>query len=389
MKNLSKIVFLISHIPNPRILKRVKILEEDFDITLIYWDRGQPVKEEFEINPINTVIRINISAPLGKPMKRIIPLMKFIFDALRQLKYEKPNIIHVANIDMLFIAVLYKKNIDKNIRIIYEVADLPKYSFYTDVNSVKALISKILQTLEKKLTSNISKLILTSPYFWDEYYSKFVSKDKYLFIPNAPFKSLFDKYKGKRVSGDFTIGFIGSVRYIKQLKMLIDAVDEINEEYNKNIKVFIAGSGPGYEEIIEYSINKTFVEIYGPYNYEKEIISLYEKVDCVYSVYDTKLHNVRIALPNRLYESIVCSIPIIGAKGTVLAKFIEDNKIGFTVDAYDKEELKRELINIVNNKGLINLYKDNCDRIKYNFYYENNSEKLLYEYKKIIQINGN
>lgn len=386
---MSKIVFLISHIPNPRILKRVKILEEDFDITLIYWDRGQPVKEEFEINPINTVIRINISAPLGKPMKRIIPLMKFIFDALRQLKYEKPNIIHVANIDMLFIAVLYKKNIDKNIRIIYEVADLPKYSFYTDVNSVKALISKILQTLEKKLTSNISKLILTSPYFWDEYYSKFVSKDKYLFIPNAPFKSLFDKYKGKRVSGDFTIGFIGSVRYIKQLKMLIDAVDEINEEYNKNIKVFIAGSGPGYEEIIEYSINKTFVEIYGPYNYEKEIISLYEKVDCVYSVYDTKLHNVRIALPNRLYESIVCSIPIIGAKGTVLAKFIEDNKIGFTVDAYDKEELKRELINIVNNKGLINLYKDNCDRIKYNFYYENNSEKLLYEYKKIIQINGN
>ena len=51
MKRLKKVAILISHIPNPRILK-IKALENDFKITLIYWDRGQLIKESFEINQI-------------------------------------------------------------------------------------------------------------------------------------------------------------------------------------------------------------------------------------------------------------------------------------------------------------------------------------------------
>lgn len=210
---------------------------------------------------------------------------------------------------------------------------------------------------------------------------RIADKDKYLFIPNAPSKRVFNKYE-KRYHDSFTIGFIGSVRYVAQLKMLIDAVNELNED----IKIFIAGSGPGHKEVLNYSRDKDFVEIYGPYNYEKEIVSLYEKVDCVYSVYDTKLHNVRIALPNRLYESIVCSIPIIGAKGTMLGKFIEKNQIGTTVDSDDKEELKNVLLKLINSNELIALYQKNCNRIKSNYYYEKNSEKLLGEYKKLIRV---
>ena len=35
---------ILSHIPDLRILKRVKSLENDFEIVLIYWDRGQPIR---------------------------------------------------------------------------------------------------------------------------------------------------------------------------------------------------------------------------------------------------------------------------------------------------------------------------------------------------------
>lgn len=376
---MKKIVILISHIPNPRILKRIKTLENNFKITLIYWDRGLANKETFEINSKHKVQKIEVKAPLGNPVKRIIPLIKYMFKAIGVLKCEKPNIIHAGNLDMLFIASLYKKIFNRNVKIVYEVGDLPKYTFVKKVKSLKDIVSKVIHRLEVRLTSNISIIILTSPYFWDEYYSKFIDNDKYLFIPNAPYKSLFDKYK-KQHNDIFTIGFIGSVRYVKQLKMLIDAVDELNID----IKVFIAGGGPGYEEIVKYSKNKTFVEIYGPYNYEKEIVSLYEKIDCVYSVYDTDIQNVRIALPNRLYEAIVCSIPIIGAKGTVLGKFIEENQIGFTVNSSDKEELKEVLLTLANSKELVDLFVKNFDKIKDSYYYENNSERLLKEYIKII-----
>lgn len=375
---MKKVAMIIARIPNPRTLKRIKVLEDNFSISLLYWDRDLKVKETFEINEKNEVAQILVKAPQGRPLARIIPLTRFFYFCINELKSISPDIIHAENLDMLLIAYIYKKIYNHNTKIVYEVADLPKYSFYRKINSVKALISIGLQYLEKKLIKSISKLILTSPYFWDKYFSKFVGEDKYLFIPNAPYKELFSKYT-KKSHENFTIGFIGSVRYVEQLKMLIDAIDELD----KGIKLFVAGSGPGYKEILDYSKDKTFVEIYGPYNYEKEVVELYERVDCIYSVYDTKLHNVRIALPNRLYESIVCEIPIIGAKGTVLGKFIEDNKIGFTVNSNDKEELKNKLLSLIESEKKLNYYQENCKEIKKDYYYENNSKKLLIEYKKI------
>ncbi len=375
---MKKISILISHIPNPRILKRIKTLEDDFDITLIYWDRGQEVKETFEINSKNKTVKIAIDAPHGNPIKRIVPLLKYIGKAIKVLKDGRPDIIHAANLDMLLIARIYKAFYNKDIKIVYEVADLPRYSFAKKINSFKSLVSKLLQGIERRLISKISRLILTSPYFWDEYFSKFVDEDKYLFVPNAPYKSLFEKYSEAQ-HDKLTIAFIGSVRYTDQLKILIDSVGELK----KGIRVFIAGSGPGYQEILEYSKDKDFVEIYGPYNYEKEIVSLYEKVDIMYSVYDSNLENVKIALPNRLYESIVCEKPIIASRGTELGKFIEREKIGFTVDSNGNEELKEKILYLINSKETLNLYKNNCKNIKEDYYYENVGELLIKNYKNL------
>lgn len=375
---MKKVLILISHIPIPRTLKRVSLLEEDFKVTLVYWDRGQKNQESFEINKKNKVEKISVKAPHGNPIKRIIPLLKFMTRGLNIIKKEKPDIIHAGNLDMLLFANLYKKLINKETKIVYEVADLPKYSFTKKVNSFKSFIYRSLQKLEKKLTKNISKLILTSPYFWEEYFSEFIKEDKYIFMPNTPSKKVFKNFK-KEKHDPLVIGFIGSIRYSNQIKMLIDAVEEVNN----NIKVFIAGSGPESDEIARYSENKDFVFIYGPYNYKKEIKSLYEKVDFVYSVYDTRLKNVRIALPNRLYEAIVCDLPIIGAKETVLGNFIEDKNIGITVYHDKKEDLISELKILLRNKEKLNTYKENIKSIKDDYYYENTSERLLKEYKKM------
>lgn len=380
MKRLKKVAILISHIPNPRILKRIKALENDFKITLIYWDRGQLIKESFEINQIHTVFKIYIRSPLGEPIRRIIPLIKYMIKAIKVLRCDKPDIIHAGNLDMLFISALYKMVFDKKIHIVYEVGDLPKYAFVKKTRSLKSILAKLMQYIEKKLTSKISKIILTSPYFWEEYFSKFIDEDKYMFIPNAPSRKIFNRYQ-KRKHNNFTIGFIGSVRYVEQLKMLIDSVDELGNDF----KVFIAGGGPGYEDIVEYSQGKNFVEIYGPYNYEKEIVNLYERVDCVYSVYDTKLKNVKIALPNRLYEAICCEIPIIAAKGTILGKFIEKEEIGLTVNDTNKGELKKVLLQLKESSELIKFFQNNCKKIKANYYDENNSANLLYEYKMLLK----
>lgn len=368
---------IIPRIPNPRTLKRIKVLEKHVNVILIYWDRDLPVKEEFDINPINVVHGIKVKAPEGKPLKRILPLLVFWKVVYKQLRIQGPLILHVENLDMLILACLYKKFSNKQVKIIYEVADLPKYSFRVS-GRFKNIVFSCFRKFEQKIISSISNIILTSPYFWEVYYSDFVDESKYLFLPNAPSKKLFASYE-KQKNEIFTIGFIGSVRYVKQLKMLIDAVGEMD----KNIKVFIAGSGPGYQVIAEYIKDKPWVEMHGPYNYEQEIVSLYEKVDCVYSVYDTELENVKVALPNRLYEAIVCELPIIAAKGTALGKFIEEKEIGATVGANDKEGLKSILTKWVSDENLIQQYSFSCKLIKEDYYYENNSDKLLELYRNL------
>lgn len=376
---MKKIVFLLSHIPNPRMLKRISALEKDFLITLVYWDRNNKNSESFEINSIIDVKKITINAPQGNPIKKIFPLVKFFYKSLLFLRMEKPDIIHTGNIDMLMITSFYRIFFKKEVKIIYEVADLPEYTFAKKCDSIKNCVFLIIQNIEKKMTRNISKIILTSPYFWKKYYSKFIESEKYLFIPNSPSKKLFGKYN-KNENDVFTIGFIGSVRYLDQIKMLIEVVSELEE----NIDILVAGGGPGYNNLKKYTAGMSNVEMYGPYNYEKEILNLYQRIDLTYSVYDANLKNVRIALPNRLYESLVCQIPIVSASDTALGEFITLNEIGFTTRHDSKEELSDKLALLINDKKIIETYKNNCSKIKDQYYLEQNNQKLLKQYKLLV-----
>ena len=88
-------------------------------------------------------------------------------------------------------------------------------------------------------------------------------------------------------------------------------------------------------------------------------------------------------MPNRLYEAIVCELPIIAAKGTALGKFIEEKEIGATVGANDKEGLKSILTKWVSDENLIQQYSFSCKLIKEDYYYENNSDKLLELYRNL------
>ena len=114
-------------------------------------------------------------------------------------------------------------------------------------------------------------MIVTSLKFFDVYYYRLIKSEKVIFIPNAPDIAVFEKYK-KKNSGNFTIGFIGGIRYLNQMKMLVDAakVTECN--------VLFAGAGgttSDYEEITKYCEGKEWVQFTGKYNYDSDIAGLY------------------------------------------------------------------------------------------------------------------
>lgn len=149
------------------------------------------------------------------------------------------------------------------------------------------------------------------------------------------------------MGGTFTIGFIGGIRYINQMKMLVDVAGELG------CNVLFAGAGGtsgDYEEIKKYCAGKDYVLFTGKYDYEKEIAQLYGRVDCVYAVYDADNPNVRIALPNKLYESIVCELPIVVAKDTYLSELVQKWGVGVAVSHNNKGELKDKFERLMNDK---------------------------------------
>lgn len=196
-------------------------------------------------------------------------------------------------------------------------------------------------------------LIITSWKFYETYYQQWIGKEKVVLLPNMPQREDFLRYR-KKEAGEFTVGFIGSIRYKEQLKMLIRAAKKAG------VRVFFAGAATDGEIETLCKENDGYCEYYGPFNYTQKIAELYGKLDCVYSVYDADMANVRIALPNKLYESIWCCLPILVAQNTYLAELVEEWGVGVAVGHRDEEGLCHILQRLKNDKNYYSSLCRNC-----------------------------
>lgn len=343
------IVFLLSHIPDPRFNKRIQELAKIADIHVVCARRTNmdifPLREyegvQYHIKDMN----IPGASSLLDRSKSAYKYWKFAKYILRQIN---PDVIYTNGIDMLYFA----SKACRNARICFEVADLREYATRKKtVFSTIGVADRVMRKLERSLSKRISLLVVTSRKFYEVYYSKFIDKDKVLELPNMPVISAFDSYTPKK-DGTFTVGFVGGLRYIQQMKMLVDASNGLG------INVIFAGAtdGDSNGSFQEYCKDKPWVKFTGRYDFTKDIAGIYGKLDCVYSVYDASNFNVRIALPNKLYEAVICHLPIIVAQNTYLEELATSWGVGVGTPYDDTEALRRLLIKLRDDKEYYNSF---------------------------------
>ena len=97
---------------------------------------------------------------------------------------------------------------------------------------------------------------------------------------------------------------------------------------------------------------KEFIEYHGKFYYDDDIARLYSNCDIIFSVYNSDMKNVRIALPNKLYESIIARLPIIVSTNTYLQELVEQWKVGFAVNHLSSEEMREVVIRLMEDKEL-------------------------------------
>lgn len=351
------VCFLLTHVPNPRMNKRIEVFKNIASTKVIctrrasqnIWEPSQDVEH----------IIFDIDLPSAKHIvKRYAVSQGFQKKALNKLEEIKPNIIYAEGLDSLIIAGKYKKN--HNVKVLFEVADLRENYIVRPKKLADRIITDALLRKEKKAFKNVDYLVVTSPKFYDMHYKDLISKERMLFIPNAPDAEIFKNYK-KKEGGTFTVGFIGGIRYLKQMKMLVDVANEVGFD------VLFAGAGgtsSEYDEIRKYCEGRKNITFTGRYNYDTEIAGLYGKVDCVFSVYDADNPNVRIALPNKLYESIICELPIIVAKGTYVSELVEQYGVGVAVSHVDKNDLEQVMRRIKDDMDYRLMFAKKCKEYK-------------------------
>lgn len=364
------ISFLLSFTPNPRMNKRLRLLKEEHEISLIYWKRSKEyLWGDVLADTLNDIHfdEVEVRIENKKLFGRIISTIKFARAALFRLKKYCPKCVYTQNLDMLFIASLYRLFCNSHLKIIYEVADIHEILIQPQKSPGKKIIQWFLRFVECRLCKNISLIVLTSDQFYERYYNKIVLKDKYLYLPNMPEKRLFSNYRHKE-DGIFTVGFIGAARFPRQIKNLVQACKKTHVELE------IIGSFLD-KELEEYCKNED-VTCYGKYNYETEIAKLYGRLDCVFSAYPVEDFNVDIALPNKLYESIICELPIIVSQGTYLGEIVEKYKIGVSIDCNNIESYKQAIMMLRDDTQLYQEIVQNCRTIKGDCYADKYGDKL-------------
>lgn len=356
--NYGKICFVLTHVPNPRMNKRISAFKDIMPVEVICARRASQNIWELEHKDIKHTI-LDIDLPQSSQIfKRIRVSSGFRKEVYTLLKEKKPTIIYSEGLDTLMVAVKIKRR--SKCKLIYEVADVRESFIEKPRGIFNRCITSVISAKEKSLFKSIDKLVITSPKFFDMHYCDLISKEKTVFVPNAPDLTAFSNYI-KKEGGIFTVGFIGGIRYLKQMKMLVDVADELG------IKVMFAGAGGTsreYAEIKKYCEGKDNIVFTGRYDYRKDIANLYGLVDCVYSVYDAENPNVRIALPNKLYEAVYCNLPIIVAKDTYLAELVNEWNVGMTVNHSDFSELKEAIKKLKDSKECYNIISNACAQKK-------------------------
>lgn len=353
-----KICFLLTHVPNPRMNKRIAAFKKQMSVEVICARRASQNIWEPEHSDVTHTI-LNVDLPQSSHIiKRIKVSSGFRKELYKLLEEKKPTIVYSEGFDTLMVAVDYKKK--HGCKLFFEVSDLRESFIEKPKGVINRCMTEAISVKEKDLFKYIDKLVITSPKFFDFHYCKLISKDNTVFVPNAPDLSAFSNFKHKN-DGIFTIGFIGGIRYLTQMKMLVDVASDLD------MKVVFAGAGGTsgeYEEIQEYCKGKDNICFTGRYDYCKDIASLYGMVDCVYSVYNADNPNVKIALPNKLYEAVYCNLPIIVAKGTYLEEVVKEWGVGLSAGHTNSEELKEVLQKLKDEENLRKTISDACDKRK-------------------------
>jgi glycosyltransferase involved in cell wall biosynthesis len=353
-----KVLFFLSHQPNPRFVKQINFLAFKNEVTIIHFKRKVLANLNDSISKDVLINDLGELPNASKPFLRLWIYIKLIGEIKRFIKQSTFDLTLVNNIDVLLLYILSYKNKKLDSKIAIEISDLRKFVFGNTI------IHKIIRKVERRLyRKSVDKLIVTSEKYYSYHFEHFFKKEVFV-LENKMLSNEIHRRdeKYEKISKKIIIGIVGLLLRKKEYIKLFETYKNSQE-----IEIHIHGKGEYQDLVKNYADKYDNITYFGPYNAFKDTQKIYQSIDIVYLVYDTdqvSLNN-KLALPNKLYECMYYRVPILCSKDTYLAEYVLSLGIGNAINYKEEGAIHAGVKWIIKNREIMETKYDKIPETRY------------------------
>lgn len=336
---MKTLVFIALQLSQPRCIKRIETFQKaGFPIKVYGFDSGL-YSSSLKNLPFDVEEIITREKNVGR-LKKI----KFFTSTIRRILKENKTdtMFYLFGYEIASIAwMLGCKNY------IYEEADV------TASRVGNPIVRNALLAVDRAIIRKSKLTVFTSLGFVKYLFGNKQPKNITL-MPNK-LSTYFDGEKKafvvcNKISIDkIKFGFIGLIRYPNTI---IRFAKVIGKHYPQHEFHFF-GDAEKKEYFDEELKSYKNIFMHGPFENPKDLQSIYSQIDINIVCYDTISGNVRIAEPNKLYESIFFETPIVVSAGTFLEERVNELKVGTSINAANDDSIIA-YVNSITNEGIDN-----------------------------------
>lgn len=326
---------------DPRVYKIASSLSKRYSVLVLGWNR------EIEKKPVKRYIvdveQLNFKTPYGKPDTIHLTYMLSYFAIfwawvfIRLIRHN-PKVVHACDLDVVLPCFLYKLIFRK--KLVFDVFDRYAMTFipatskilYSAVNSIEELFSKyadVLITISEKSLNTFRKKPKNSAIIMN--YATDVASD---------FQNLHEHEDKK--DNALRLVYTGGIKKGRCLENITVAINNL-----KGVELIIAGMIVD-KELFDQIISIPNVKYRGSL-YPKDCLVLEANADVMIAIYDLKVYWNSITTANKIFEAMMCSIPIITNVSPELVKKLD---FGIMVDYDNIAEIREAIILLRDNADL-------------------------------------
>jgi glycosyltransferase involved in cell wall biosynthesis len=311
-----------SIIRHPRIWKIVSSLRKRYTTVVLGWNREEVSSKEISSYLVDLTL-FNARAPFGKPSVILYYPIFWTWILLKLIKY-RPKVVHAIDLDTLVPCSLYKSFFRK--KLVYDVHD--RFGGY--VSTKYTTLYKIINLVEELLSKQANVLVTVS----EKVQRSFRLQPKQCaIIMNV--SEEYDLIKSKSEDGILTLVYTGLICKDQGLEIIVDAINGL-----EGVCLVLAGRIAD-KQLLDDMLRLPNVRYEGLLQ-RIDSLKLEASSDVMVVLYDLQYRKNQLSSPNKIFEAMMCGIPLITNMEVKLVKEID---CGITVE-YDVDQVRDAIIKL-------------------------------------------